>query len=570
MNSAIAKTLIALVMVQGAALVQAQLPPASPCAVRAEQRPQLTLLAPQTGRLAPGETGCLGLVLQQGEFVRVAVQADQRYLRARILQAPQYRQVQATWAWSFFPSLPLAFEAPRAGWFVVELHVPTQAEFKEPVTFRAQLVERFSPRHQAARKADLRRDPRTAWLRRQAVPIRSIEPHDEDFSDLRFLRDDLCDVRMVLLGEGDHGVGSDFKAKTRLIKFLHQELGFDVLAFEAGIFSANEAWVALQTDAEPRDSFLKGMFGLLGRSEQVQPLIQYLHRAARTDKPLQVTGFDSQFSGTARGSLPARLREFLGHHSVTTSLTDERSPASRILAGVLDGRFARNRADLPTEAEQAAAVATLRATADEIVRAVDAREASFWSQVLRSTATQTGLLLDDLRHPDDPIAYRRGRDRQMAENLLWLANTYVPQRKIIVWAHTFHVMRNPGATTHGSVQGFTMGQGVWEVLGREAFSIALTSYGGTTHWLTLPDGFDQDVIPDQHPSFELEELMEAAGLDLAYLNLRKARASGQWLGGPFVASLLYLMPEQATWSDTVDAILFIRTQEPSRRVVETK
>ncbi|MHC4709876.1 MAG: hypothetical protein ACYTA3_05510, partial [Planctomycetota bacterium] len=97
-------------------------------------------------------------------------------------------------------------------------------------------------------------------------------------------------------------------------------------------------------------------------------------------------------------------------------------------------------------------------------------------------------------------------------------------------------------------------------------AIGFTSYRGSTHWVSLPDGFDQDVVPDQHPSFEFEELMDAAGHELAYVNLREGRAQHQWLGGSFVASLLYLTPQQATWSDVLDAVFFIRTQEPSRRV----
>ncbi len=37
--------------------------------------------------------------------------------------------------------------------------------------------------------------------------------------------------------------------------------------------------------------------------------------------------------------------------------------------------------------------------------------------------------------------------------------------------------------------------------------------------------------------------MDAAGHPLAFVNLRAARARGDWLGGRFVASALYLMPE---------------------------
>ena len=61
---------------------------------------------------------------------------------------------------------------------------------------------------------DLSGDPRVLWLRQNAHSIRSIDPADEDFKDLKPLRTSLKGVRMVLLGEADHRSGSDFLAKT--------------------------------------------------------------------------------------------------------------------------------------------------------------------------------------------------------------------------------------------------------------------------------------------------------------------------------------------------------------------
>ena len=75
--------------------------------------PSLSLLAIQAGRLAPGESTCFGMKLQQGEFIRISVGAEVGYLRARIL-GPQRNQLQVTWISSFStaaPSLPLVIEA---------------------------------------------------------------------------------------------------------------------------------------------------------------------------------------------------------------------------------------------------------------------------------------------------------------------------------------------------------------------------------------------------------------------------------------------------------------------------
>ncbi|HSR43254.1 MAG TPA: hypothetical protein VLL48_13795, partial [Longimicrobiales bacterium] len=60
-----------------------------------------------------------------------------------------------------------------------------------------------------------------------------------DPSDLAFLQDVIGDRRIVQLGESGHGVAEFNRAKVGLIKFLHREMGFDVVAFESSLF---ECW----------------------------------------------------------------------------------------------------------------------------------------------------------------------------------------------------------------------------------------------------------------------------------------------------------------------------------------
>lgn len=533
----------------------------APCDGDPEQFPRLNLVSVQTGRLAPGESACLGVMLQGGEFIRISVDADAGFLRARILEPRRHTPLQVTWAWSFSRSLPLAIEAQESGLYVVELTVPTAVPFEDVPIYRVQMFDWLSAAEHAATLQKARSDPRAAWLRANAVPLHSIDPDDSDFSDLEFLREALRGVRVVLLGEGDHGGGSDVLAQTRLTKFLHQEMGFDVVAFESGLHSTAAAWRALQTDIDPREAVLKGVFGIWARSAQFESLIRYLSQSARGGRPLELVGFDSQLTGTAAATLLPELQEFLAERRITSPLTDEDAVPTRVLAGILDGRFARERETMPGFAEQAQAAESLRATASQVDQAVPDAAGAFWAQVLRSTAVQIDLLLNNLRGGTE-IEYMRGRDRQMTDNLLWLADTRYHGRKIVVCADTFHTLRNPQALYRGRRDDVTMGHGLWEALGEQSFVIAFTSYDGTTHWVTQPEGWNQDIIPDQHPSIEFEELMYAAGHELAYVNLRRARTRGDWLGGRFLASALYLMPEEAQWSEAVDALFFIRTQEP--------
>ena len=81
-----------------------------------------------------------------------------------------------------------------------------------------------------------------SWARANHHPIAAVESADGDsFEDLQFFKTVLRDRRIVQLGESGHGVAEFNHAKVRLIKFLHQQMGFDVIAFESGIFECFHA-----------------------------------------------------------------------------------------------------------------------------------------------------------------------------------------------------------------------------------------------------------------------------------------------------------------------------------------
>lgn len=536
------------------------------CESPGDRLPALSTLAVQSGRLAPGESTCFAVPLEHGELVRIWIAVEIGYVSGRVF-TPGDVEVQRTWTSSFSMAAPspiLTVEATESGVHVLELSVPTWVGFTTPQEFRVQLVTHEPAAVRSARREATRLDPRVDWLAQHAQPLRTLDPNDRNFEDLAFLRTVLRDTRVVLLGEGDNGGGSDVMAKTRLVKFLHEEMGFDVIAFLAGIHSSTVAWRALQTDGDPRQAMRMAMGGLLWQSMEAEPLIQYLAARSRSSRPIELTGFDSQFTGTAAHTLLPDLQRFLRDKptSISFPLADS-SAAVQVLAGVLDGRYARDPASLPSIDEQAYAVDALRRTARELERGAGDQEHSFWAQVLRSTATQVELVLGSLRGTGD--AYFPGFVRQTGENLVWLLNTKYANRKVIVWAHTVHAMRAPEATSFGRSTGHTVGEAVWQALGQQSYSIGLTSYQGASHWITQPEDYYQSVIPNQHPDDALESLMAAAGHDHAFLDLRGARAQNQWPGGRITTNALYLVPQEAEWSKALDALLFIRTQEPRRR-----
>ena len=98
------------------------------------------------------------------------------------------------------------------------------------------------------------------WVAGHSLAVRSIDPADEDFSDLMPLVQVIGKARVVQLGEATHGDGSTFLAKGRLVRFLHQVMGFDVLAWESGIFDVRRVDTALRAGVPTPEAAARGLY----------------------------------------------------------------------------------------------------------------------------------------------------------------------------------------------------------------------------------------------------------------------------------------------------------------------
>ncbi|MFE7115087.1 erythromycin esterase family protein, partial [Streptomyces sp. NPDC057654] len=77
-----------------------------------------------------------------------------------------------------------------------------------------------------------------SWLAANAVPLVGGLTAGAPTADLEPLKRTLDGVRAVGLGEATHGTREFFLLKHRLLEFLVTEMGFTVLAMEAGASAA--------------------------------------------------------------------------------------------------------------------------------------------------------------------------------------------------------------------------------------------------------------------------------------------------------------------------------------------
>jgi erythromycin esterase len=412
-------------------------------------------------------------------------------------------------------------------------------------------------------------DPeRTRWVAEHALAVRGIDPADEDFADLMPLARVIGAARVVELGEATHGDGATFLAKGRLIRFLHRVMGFDVLAWESGI--ADVRWVdeALRAGLPAAEAASRGLY-MAWNAREVVPTLDYVRASQGTGRPIATVGFDCRVSRPrVRSELyPNLVFSFFDGIDPALISRREREDLVAMSVGLVPAEYYAkpgirhyNRR-LPRRL-----VETIDRRRGELLVRYSPREIDYLRQSLVSL-----MNMDRALGSGDPQSLASGytRDGAMAENLLWWLRGPLKDRKVVVWAHNYHVMNDvasdqpssPNRSAKGGpFLGGPMGRFLKPELGPALYSIGFASYAGAYRDLEAKDK-EAPVVPGA-----LETLLHAAGHPVLFLDLSGLPAN-HWLRVPWTASLSFYEPNPAVWTRCYDGIFFIDVQKPSTPLV---
>jgi len=372
--------------------------------------------------------------------------------------------------------------------------------------------------------------------------IRTIDPSDSDYGDLKALGRAIGSARIVMLGEATHGDGSTFLAKTRVIRFLHEKLGFDVLAFESGFVDMTFAQERIAAGSDVSGVLAESVFPVWSKSDQFKPLSAYLGSTLSTQEPITLAGFDLQLTGKGTLQLPDRLRK----------LGSELGPAEGAMdrfAGLVAAALAQRSKGLETMDEQV--LATDAAQIDAALASSRRDDRHFWRQAVASTATYLRFLkhMPKMQPADFDL-----RERQMASNLAWLTDKKFADKKIIVWAATSHVIRDRRAIDVTDASGMVpMGAYFAAAHPRGSYILAFTARGGRIGSFSRRE--TTDVGPAPQGSYEAE--IAATGLRQAFVPLKGVPTEKR------VGRLLGYAPWAGDWAKAVDGLFFIREMQPT-------
>jgi len=389
------------------------------------------------------------------------------------------------------------------------------------------------------------------WVRENHEPLRSLTA-DHDFSDLDFLRTHVGDMRVVQLGESAHGVAEFSRLKVRLVKYLHERLGFDVIALEGAVYECFMTNLLVAT--EHAGELMWRCVPAFWRTAEMLTLFEYVKATHASGRPLKVAGFDPQITA-ARGVVtrPLFLRD-----AVATFNSTYASAVAHLDSTFLEGDFKKS---LELFLPQYEALVDSLEMHQETVAAAFAAEP--WRAVLaRQTAWSTARLIEQ----SEAVGLAAGiavRDGAMADNLDVILEALFPGERVITWAHNYHVAAGLGDSDNpGEPAGVvTMGVQAEQRHPGDLYTVGLYMLAGRA---ADPFGGHYDVT--EPTNLGVEQVLASARRKYVFVDLasRSDSEGTSWMFEESVARSWGEFDVRLVPHEHYDGIMLLRDVTPAR------
>jgi erythromycin esterase len=407
------------------------------------------------------------------------------------------------------------------------------------------------------------------WIKTNSY---SLEPTKNSRKDhLKFLKKVLKGKRIVQLGETTHGSNEMSATKVELIKYLHEELGYDVLAFESGFAETNGAYRQLH-DLSSTELMKRSIFGVW-HTQEVADLFKYLQEQEKKGDPLTLTGFDIQ---VMRNLFTKSTYDWI--KQVDSSKADLFKQAEEGMMKLQDqkteddfvekqaiineqysilGRFVeehrRELASFSPQQEQ---------DVDILLQSLKLRKETLMRYSLPNWRFAHGIpIYDAEKHP------MVIRDQMMAENLEYLAEKMYPTEKIIVWGHNYHVRKNNSKVKYAEFgQNFlnSMGDYLPDSFRRQTYTIGIYAYSGASL-----DSFDNKTVKpvnEEKDPTGLEALLKYGNHSSLFVDFLHAPYNKRtsWIYTPRIALYWGYLKEEMILKEQYDGIIWIEHITPAK------
>lgn len=398
------------------------------------------------------------------------------------------------------------------------------------------------------------------WLNSR---IKSLQVTDSysNMNDLSFLKKTIGKAQIVALGESTHGTKEFNLLRARIINYLVDNMGFEVVAFENGITEMNIANELLRDKRLAVREIVDSVFVRVHQTEEITGLVDLL----RKKENIIIAGFDDQkiiyplqqlkkklklldvslYDATI--ALEAYMFPYRGTVQQLDSLHDH---ALRLL-----NRFMTVKTDLSGKTGPQEMV-WLEKNLYSLRNSIYLAYLYAVNEATKSTA------------PYIPFNYR---DSLMADNVLWLREFY-KNKKIILWCHNSHIQKK----SNGSYDGKHIYQGEYLLkteLGSSYKSFAFLTASGEATSYKLYNQVGEPVKLQQPYRICYEYYLGQAKDPLFYWELPAGRKNNQQytaltngLEWRSLGSLITPGADQfnpADLSNNFNGVFFIRNTTPA-------
>lgn len=299
--------------------------------------------------------------------------------------------------------------------------------------------------------------PILAIVLMQSVAAQIITPIDSANYDLSFLKEKIGDKRIVMLGEINHGDGTTFEHKTKVIEYLHKEMGFNVVAFEAPFA---ELEYLNEYNIYNIDSFKRRNYAMWKATYEMDAFYELAK-----ENTLKLTGFDSKHvSG----------RTFIAD-SIAHYFNLQPDDNFELMKTMIRLEFVIKDSLNSFEINQ---LSTYLKSVQEKRPVVNNLHTTFWAKTVQCLNAHLVTIVHIFNNQRKAL---ESRDDQMANNLNWLLDAYNDE-KIIVWAANFHIAKNLQHVYNKRLRQKVMGDFISSYSDEEFYSILFLHEKGSYYY----------------------------------------------------------------------------------------
>ena len=352
-----------------------------------------------------------------------------------------------------------------------------------------------------------------------------------DNDDFSFLDEILQDKRIVMLGEQIHSDGTTFELKSQIIKYLHENHGYNVVLYEAGLY---DMWYM---DSQDTINPQRGLYGFWWNNDECRSIWDYYRATKQSKNPIVLGGFDVQLTGQISDSI---RKELIENHLSKNNIDISNFSAFVSVVGRLSNNWLweywKYNKILETSHD------SIQTDLSLILSELEKNKKNYIDEIYYRYLSGVKAY-NELRWDYDPGELPRMniRDSLMADNLIWLADEVYKDEKIIVWAANLHIYNNDYKTFK------PMGAYIKEKFKDETYSMVFTSYARKKR-----DGHLYNAASNK----SVEYLLHKNNNKFSYIDMKNI-PENSFLNEDFISTVDQTMNIKYHWKKQFDCLFYI-------------